>query len=75
MRAGIKDLNFHLFEQLERLNDDQLMQKNGKEEIERSRAIVGISKEIINLGELELHAEELKLTFNVKKLNSTFLDG
>lgn len=44
-----KDLNNHLFEALERLNDDELMesQEKAQEEIKRASAIASIGKMIV----------------------------
>ena len=48
MKNKMTDLNNVLFEQLERLQDDEAMKddQNFKREIERSRAIVGVSSQI-----------------------------
>lgn len=57
-RNKLSDLNNHLFEQLERLNDDELMANNAEEEIARSKAIAGIGKTIIENGKLALDAQK-----------------
>ena len=57
-RNKLSDLNNHLFEQLERLNDDELMSESGEEEIARSKAIAGIGKTIIDNGKLALDAQK-----------------
>lgn len=57
------DLNNHLFEQLERLNDTDLKGDDLKEEIERSKAVAGISKNIIENSKLALEAEKIKADF------------
>ena len=45
----LTDLNNHLFEALERLNDDELMNgENGQKEIQRAKAIASIGQTIIN---------------------------
>jgi hypothetical protein len=51
------DLNNHLFEQLERLNDDDLKGDALKEEIERARAVASIATQIIANGSLALKAK------------------
>lgn len=68
------DLNNHLFEQLERLNDDEMGGEDLKEEIERSRAMANISRVIIDNAKLSLDARKLRadLTGEVN-LNSEFL--
>lgn len=52
------DLNNHLFAQLERLGDEQLEGDSLKEEIERSKAVAEIGREIINNGRLVLQAQK-----------------
>ena len=45
----LTDLNNHLFEALERLNDDELMNgENGPKEIQRAKAIASVGQTIIN---------------------------
>ena len=50
------DLNNHLFEQLERLNDDDLTGEKLQEERERAKSMANIAQTIINNGELALKA-------------------
>ena len=54
----LTDLNNHLFEQLERLNDDEIMMDNAEAEIERSKAITNLSRTIIENGRLLLNARK-----------------
>ena len=58
MKNGLKDLNNILFEQLERLNDDELMEdpEKAKAERERAKAISGVSVNIVNAARLQLDA-------------------
>lgn len=51
-------LNNHLFEQLERLNDEDLTDEEFKKEIDRSKAMTGVSKQIIDNAKLALDAEK-----------------
>ena len=52
----LADLNNHLFEQLERLNDDDLTGEKLQEERERAKSMASIAQTIINNGELALKA-------------------
>ena len=52
------DLNNHLFEQLERLNDDTLKGQELESEIERSKAVCNVSRQIIENGKLVLAAKK-----------------
>lgn len=63
--AGVKntfdDLSNHLFEQLERLNDaddNELMQ-----EIDRAKAVATIADKIIDLGNMAISAERVKMEY------------
>ncbi len=58
MKNKITDLNNHLFEQLERLNDEDLKGDELKQEIQRSSAVVRVSNQIINVGRLALDAKK-----------------
>lgn len=58
MKNKLNDLNNHLFEQLERLNDDALFEEKFEQEIARSRALTSVAKEIINNGNLILNAQK-----------------
>jgi len=58
MKNQLVDLNNHLFEQLERLNNDNLKGKKLDNEIDRSKAMTGVAKEIINTQALALDAQK-----------------
>lgn len=60
MRNKSIDLNNHLFEELERLNDETLTGNALDEEIKRARAMSCIAEHIIGNASLALRAEELK---------------
>lgn len=57
-RNTLSDLNNHLFEQLERLNNDDLKGEKLGEEINRSKAISDIAKSVIDNGKLVLDAQK-----------------
>lgn len=54
MKNTLGDLNNHLFETLERLNDEELTGDNLTKEINRAKAITDVASQIISNGELVL---------------------
>lgn len=56
MKNTLKDLNNHLFAQLERLGDEDIVGEKLEEEIQRARAISTIASQVINNGNLVLKA-------------------
>ena len=58
MKNTIADLNNYLFEQIERLNDDELTDEQLEKEIRRSDAVGKIAKTIIDNGALSLQARK-----------------
>lgn len=52
MKNTLADLNNYLFEQLERLNDDELTDDQLERELKKTGNIVKISEKIIQNGEL-----------------------
>ena len=63
MKNTLNDLNNHLFEQLERLNDDDLVGDKLNEEISRSKAITDVATRIIDNADLGLQAEKLRVEY------------
>tara|TARA_R100001244_G_scaffold63164_5_gene52499 strand:+ start:499 stop:726 length:228 start_codon:yes stop_codon:yes gene_type:complete len=61
------DLNNHLFQQLERLNDEDLSGEQLQDEIERSKAITGVSKEVVSNARLVLDAEKHRREYGLGK--------
>lgn len=57
MKNTLLDLNNHLFAQLERLGDEELMGEELIKEAERSKAVISVSKEIISNARLALDAQ------------------
>lgn len=54
-RNKIHDLRNHLFEQLERLNDDELSNENLDKEIHRAKAMSELAKNIVESAKVEVH--------------------
>ena len=52
MKNTLSDLNNYLFEQLERLNDDEMTDEQMDRELRKAEGIVRISEKIIENGEL-----------------------
>lgn len=66
MQNKLTDLNNHLFEQLERLMDDDLTEEGLTKEIKRSKAVSDIAGKIIENADVQLraikHADEYGYT-------------
>lgn len=62
-RNKLDDLNNHLFEQLERLNDKDISEEQLDKEIKRAKALSDISMTIIETGKLSLQATKLKIEY------------
>lgn len=60
MKNTLGDLNNHLFEQLERLNDEDLKGEVLKEEIIRAKAVTDIATKIIDNANTVLSAKRLQ---------------
>lgn len=63
MKNNLVDLNNHLFEQLERMNDEDLTDEQLEKEIKRSKAMTDIATKIIDNASLGLQAEKLKVEY------------
>lgn len=59
MKNKFKDLNDHLFAQLERLSDEDLTEDQLKKEVVRSHAMVAISNKLVAAAALQLKAVSL----------------
>lgn len=73
-RNNLSDLNNHLFEQLERLNDSELDGDSLENEIKKSKVVSDIAKNIIEIGSLSLQAEKLKAEKGIGKNGVKFID-
>lgn len=62
-------LNNHLFEQMERLNDDSLSDDNLKKEVQRSKAMTDVSAKLIENARLALEAEKLRAEYGENVVN------
>lgn len=58
IKNTLGDLNGYLFEQLERLNDEELDEDTLKTELRRSKAVAEVAKQIIENGKLVLDAQK-----------------
>lgn len=76
MRNTLGDLNNHLFAQLERLSDEGVKGDELKQEINRSKAIMGVAKNIIDNGSLVLESQKfMDDRFNESNDLPKMLDG
>lgn len=66
VRNTLGDLNNHLFEQLERLNDEKLTGEDLKEEIVRAKAVTGLASQIIANGTLVLKGIQLRAEYGIE---------
>ena len=69
MRNTLVDLNNHLFEQLERLNDEELTDEQLEKEIKRTDAMKDIATQIIANAQIVLKATELNMEYSRNEVN------
>ncbi|MFR4997413.1 MAG: hypothetical protein ACLUDK_09370 [Clostridium paraputrificum] len=60
MKNTLGDLNNHLFEQLERLNDEDLKGEELKEELMRAKSITDVASKIIDNANTILDAKKFQ---------------
>lgn len=68
-RNTLMDLNNHLFEQMERLNDDSLTEENLIKEMQRAKSMSDVSAKIIDNAKLALEAEMYKAEYGGKTVS------
>lgn len=66
MKNKIKDLNDHLFLQMERLNDEELSGEKLKQEIDRGKAMAQIATQIVNSAKIMVDTMKLAAHGSVK---------
>lgn len=69
MKNTLSDLNNHLFEQMERLNDDDLNSDELDREIKRAKAMTDVSSQIIENAALGLSAEKLRAEYGNREIH------
>lgn len=76
-RNTLGNLNNHLFAQLERLNDEEITGEKLEDEIIRSKAVIGVSKQIIANANVVLKAKSIELEYgkNNEKEMPKMLEG
>ena len=67
MNNDLSSLNNYLFEELERLNDDEELEKNLDKELKRFKAISSIAKNIIDNANVVLEAAKLQNEYGIEK--------
>lgn len=71
----IKDLNDHLFAQLERLGNEELDEAGVNKEVLRTGAIVNAANKIMENGKLVIEAEKIKQEFMLPQNPLLLLSG
>lgn len=71
MDNNLSSLNNYLFEQLERLNDDEELKDNDSfnRELQRAKAITGISTAIVNNAKVILDAKKYADEYGITNVN------
>lgn len=67
MKDKLSDLNTHLFAQMERLQDEELIGDELRTEIERAKAVTMISNQIVSNARLVLDAQTRIMDIPEKK--------
>lgn len=74
MKNNLGDLANYLFEQLERLNDDEASDEEFERELKKSKASSELTKNIIEIAKISLDAQKLsyETAAEVKLLNGSY---
>lgn len=66
MKNNLNEVNNYLFEQLERLNEDDILKEgdNFKKEIQRSKAISSLCSTIVSNANLILNAKNMLMSWD-----------
>lgn len=77
MKNNLSDVNNYLFEQLERLNDDETLESedNFKKEIQRAKAVSTICSTIVANANLILSAKKYAYEFGINENEVLQLKG
>lgn len=59
MKNSLRDLNNHLFSQMERLSDEAISPDQLEQEVKRTESIVAVSDQIVANAKLQLSAAKL----------------
>ena len=62
MKNGLADLNNHLFAQIEALNDDGLTADEVARLVEKSKVMIGLAGQILNVAKTQIDAIKLRET-------------
>ncbi len=67
MKNNLMDLNNHLFAQLERLGEEDLVGEQLQQEIGRAKSITDIAGKIIDTAKVVLEGEQLRAEYGNRK--------
>ena len=74
MRNTLADLNNILFEQMERLQDDDLKGENLETELKKTKSIVDVASTVIEIASLSLEAQKFLIDMGIStKVNIPML--
>ncbi len=75
MNNDLNSLNNYLFEELERLNDDETLDQddNLNKELKRAKAIAGISTSIVNNAKVVLEARKFANELGIEDTKQVFM--